>query len=204
MLLEDKHFLFDESMKSADGIRMIRGVFENKEVKNKDIWLDERLDVPNSIYYTALEYWINPIWLLVCLQRERSLLGQVGDNRDFDFAMGFVGQHGPGSKNESWNGLGNQIQLAARSSAWSLGSRPEVAFRRGGPAGKLPSWKRWKEGGVELELLSDKPPYQALTKHTTTSRAQHVQLVFTPTSNWEHLLKINGEIYQKWVEPFYC
>ncbi len=204
MLLTDQHFLFDESMPSAEAIRRIKAVFANPLVKNKDVWQDERLDVANSIYYTALEYWINPIWLLVCLQRERSLLGQVGDDRDFDFAMGFVGQHGPGSKNECWNGLGNQIQLAARSSAWSLGGRPEVAFRRGGPAGKLPTWARWKDGGVVVDLLNDKPPYDVVEKHKTTSRAEHVQLVFTPTANYQHLLEVNGSIYEKWIAPFYC
>ena len=203
MRLADEHFIFPEALPAAEVIRRIQNVFLNPAMQNQAFWLDQKNDWANAIYYICLEYWINPIWLLVCLQRERSLFGQVADERDFDFALGYVGQHGPGSKNETWNGLTAQLTLGARSSAWSLGLRPSESFRRGGPAGKLPSWDRWKPG-VVVSLLSNTAPYPVAARHPSKSPGEHVQLVFTPREDWEALLDKNGAIYQKWIAPFYC
>ncbi len=202
MRLANEHFIFQEDLTPAETIRRIGAVLANPALKNKGIWLDERMDWENFIFWTALEYWINPIWLLVSLQRERSLFGQEGDEKDFDFAQGFVGKHSPGTLNETWNGLPSQLQLAARASSWSLGLRPMESFRRGSLKGNLPSWKRWQDGGIEIELYSD-TTFKAVSKHFAGTRAEYVQLVFTPTANWERLLDTNGAIFEKWIAPFY-
>lgn len=205
MLLTDDHFAFPEDTAPADVIRSIEAVFSNPELKNKGVWLDERMDWANFIYWMADEYWISPIPLLISLQRERSLFGDDGSEKDFDFAQGFVGQHSPGTRNETWNGLPAQLALAARGMAWSFGKRPAESFRRGGIHGKLPQWDRWNWNGPapEIQLYRNVAPYDVVAKHKAQSAAEHVQLIFTPSENWQDVLERNAEIFQKWIAPFW-
>lgn len=200
--LNESHFIFPDNLTPISVIGMIKNVLNSDDVQNKEIWNDPKMDWANYIYWVSLEYWINPIWILVSLQRERSLLGKHGEERDFDFAQGFVGQHGPGTKSESWDGLPSQIQLSARCSSWSLGRRPTESFRRGSHLGILPSWSRWNGSGIEIDLYSDKT-FQPIKKKLICDVAEYVQLVFTPTEQWERLLDINGSIYEKWINPYW-
>lgn len=203
MRLTDNHFLYPDNVEPAALIQCIQNVLDNPAVKNKGVWRDERYDWENALCFESMDAWVNPIWLLVSLQRERSLFGQEGDEKDFDFAQGVVGQHAPGTRKETWNGLPAQLKLSLRTASWAMGQRPEVCFRRGSMAGKVPQHKRWTAGGVEIDLYSD-TTYKPVGKHLCKTMAEYVQLVFTPTENWEKLLDLNGSIYEKWVLPFYC
>lgn len=202
MRLEDKHFIFPDSEQAEKVIARIKAVLSAPAVQNKDVFLDERLDLYNSIYYESLDAWVNPIWPLISLQRERSLLGQKGDEKDFDFANGYVGRHAPGTENTSWNGLGTQIKLGLRTASWTMGKRPSICFRRGSIEGKLPDWERWS-GANKIALLRNKPPYDVVAQHVCGSMAEYVQLRFTPSETWEELLDTNGAIYEKWIKPFW-
>ncbi len=140
------------------------------------------------------EYNVHPIWILTCLQRERSLLRGVDAlPRDFDFACGFVGSDAPGTVNSAWNGLVNQIWRCARHTGWFAGQGPSAAY--GWNSSLWPSQARWYPGTRTLDV-----PIQGDKPHTCASLAEYVQLLYT-----DHLqvLKDNEDICEAYVRKFF-
>jgi hypothetical protein len=136
---------------------------------------DPKWHIHNYIARICLEYGIHPIWILVSLQRERSVLqGAEPTAQDFNLACGFVGSDAPGTLNPAWNGLANQIWRCARHSAWYGALAPKACF--GYEIGIWPKqarrWDDWHEKTPEIEI-DGKP-------HACATRAEYIQLSYTP------------------------
>jgi hypothetical protein len=193
-MLTDKHILYPEELDFATVVERCRKTLLDAKA-NSVVWLDERMDWENFIPLVCLEYGISPGWVFTCLQRERSLLGKDASERDFDFAAGVVGQDGPGTINERWNGLPSQIMRAVRLSAWFAGNGP-MPRRKGLEPSKE---ARWQDGCPNsLELLDDKG--KSLGLYNAKSKAEYVQLQFTPHLD---VLNKNDLIYYKWAPLFW-
>lgn len=200
MILEDQHFKYPEDMKPSEVISRIDQVLK-AATANRDVWNDERMDWENLIHRECWFRGVHPIWPLVSLQRERSLLGRAGGIRDFDFAEGVVGQDKPGSVNETWNGLPTQLLLSIRTAAWLGGIGPRANF--GYRIGLWPSAARWdalqQGGGVgPVQLYNDQ--HESSGFHQAKTMAEYIQLKFTP-----HLevLETNGGIFEARIASFF-
>ncbi len=195
VILEDRHILMPEEVNAADMVEKIRLTLAGAKA-NKAVWADACMDWENFIFRACLEWGVNPGWVLMSFQRERSLLGQVADERDFDFAQGVVGQDGPGTVNKRWNGLPNQIFLSARTVGWLSGRGSNFGYR----SGLQPSAQRWTgtyhRNTVRLYGTDNKPTADL---HICKTVAEFVQLSFTP-----HLevLETNGKIMRDWCPLF--
>ncbi len=203
MALEDKHILYPDHLVPPDVVARIQAVL-NRAKANKAIWLDEKMDWENFIFRTCFEWGINPAWVLVSLQRERSLFGQEGDERDFDFAQGFVGQDAPGTANTRWNGLPTQIFLAARGAGWLSGRGEGFGWRPGLRSAGVRRWQEGKENTVQLlgadhQAAKDPKTGKVLPPHVCGSVAEYIQLMYTP-----HLevLGVNQSILSQWAPEF--
>ena len=187
-------FNYPEEVSPQDMVNRIAWVLKGAEA-NQDVWQDQRMDWANFIQRESWKKGVNPAWVLVSLQRERSLLGQKGEDHDFDFAQGVVGQDSPGSVNERWNGLPTQIMLSVECAAWlgGIGLSSNFGYR----PGLWPTQPRWPYGKVVKLYDSDHKP---IGFHNCLSLEEYVQLSFTP-----HLevIGINANIYERWVKPFF-
>lgn len=199
MQLEDKHFVYPDPsvMSGQDVVDRIQACLK-AATANQDMWSDERLDWHNYIYRICLEYGIHPIWPLISLQRERSLLGTPGKIRDYDYATGFVGQDTPGTADPKKNGLPTQIFHCVRAAAWSanIGPRANFGYRLGiWPTAAT----RWRDDAQNSINLLDKNHNAAGTR-VALNRAEKIQLDFTP-----HLevMDENYEIFKGHIAPFF-
>lgn len=174
-MLQDRHILWNEAWKLADVEGMLRTTIAAFK-GNSAFWTDAREDWENWFALQGLEYGVNPGWLLVCTQRERSLVGKDGEDKDFDFAAGVVGQDGPGTVNTGWNGFVSQITRAARITAWH-GGIDWAPRRRGVEPSSLP---RWRQDGINSVVLRDDKGDILPGIHLCNSRAELAQLRFTP------------------------
>jgi hypothetical protein len=176
MGLELKHLLYPEALNPGEVVSMIQATLDDATA-NRDVWDDPRFDWANFIYRICLEYGINPAWPLISLQREQSLLSKPGTPRAFQFANGVVGQDAPGTANNLWSGLPNQIFLSVRSMAWSLNVGPAAAF--GCRPGLYPTWRRWgqSQSVILYDLQTHKPQEPA---YLCAVPEDYGQLLFTP------------------------
>jgi len=195
-MIPDSLLLYPDTLDPRDIVSRVRACLAKAEY-NKDVWCDPRMDWQNYIQRVCWEYGIHPAMVLVSLQRERSLFGQQADERDFDFALGVVGQDAPGTTNERWNGLPNQILLGARTMAWLAGIGPEANF--GFRPGLYPNAARWVDGGPNEVKLYTAYKWDGRL-HPATTRSEYAQLCFTP-----HLevLETNEQIYNKWFKSIW-
>ncbi len=194
MPLLDKHILYPDDLAPAEVVAKIQAVLRRAKA-NQDLWLDEKMDWENFIFRAAFEWGVNPAWILVSLQRERSLFGQEGDAHDFDFAEGFVGRDEPGTTNERWNGLPTQIFLAARGTGWLTGRGESFGWREGLRSKGV---ARWQPGRAnKVQLFND--DHSNGENHLCTTVAEFVQLSYTP-----HLkvLAVNQTILGQWAPEF--
>lgn len=194
MKLEDRHILYPESLEFQAVVSACQETIQGFKA-NRAVWLDERMDWENFIPLVCLEYGINPGWVFTCLQRERSLLGKEGSDRDFDFAAGVVGQDGPGTVNERWNGFPSQILRAVRLSAWLAGVSAPPRRKGLNPSSEA----RWQDGQANRVDMLD-PKGRPVGAYTAQNRAEYVQLQFTPHME---VLATNGSIFEKWC-PLFC
>ena len=192
-MLADRHVLYPDTLDFAEVVALCQRTIDGFKA-NRSAWLDERMDWENFIPLVCLEYGVNPGWVFTCMQRERSLLGKEATDRDFDFALGVVGQDGPGTVNERWNGLPSQILRAVRLSAYWAGT-----------------WKPRRKGlepSKEAVFVDGCPnPVDMLDKigrpigaYNVKDKAEYIQLQFTPHME---VLATNNAIYQKWAPLFY-
>lgn len=196
MRLLDQHFLWPDGAKCADLAAGVRAALMAAPA-NRELWLDPRMDWDNFIARVSFEWGIHPIMALVALQRERSLLTQVADQRDFDFATGMVGQDLPGTAHPGWNGLPLQIFLAVRTFAWlgGVGARSNFGYR----IGLWPADDRFNPlVDNQVKLYNDQ--HELAKVFVTRSQVEYVQLKYTPH---EEVLDTNGEIYQARIAPFF-
>ena len=192
-MLLDTHILYPDFLQPEDVVGKIKAVLSRAH-SNNEVWTDPKMKWENFIFRASFEWGINPAWLLIGLQRERSLFGQEGDEKDFNFAEGFVGKDGPGTVNERWDGLPTQLFLAARGTAW-LACR---GFNFGWRGGIAPSVPRWRVGSHnQIMLLGD--DHQETGMHECETMAEFVQLSYTP-----HLkvLDVNHSILEQWAPEF--
>ncbi len=192
-MLTDKHILYPEELDFAAVVAKCQEVLNGAKA-NRSVWLDERMDWENFIPLVCLEYGINPGWVFTCLQRERSLFGKEGTDRDFDFAAGVVGQDGPGTVNARWNGLPSQILRSVRLSA-HFADMSALPRRKGlAPSSEA----RWQDGCPNtVDMLDAKG--LPIGAYKAKDRAEYVQLQFTPHME---VLATNASIYEKWATPF--
>lgn len=191
-MLSEVHLLYPDHLPPALVAEKVRACLEGAEA-NRLLLLDPGMDWHNFIHRACFEYGVHPIMPLVAMQRERSLLGQPADARDYDFALGVVGQDAPGTVNERWNGLPTQIFLGVRSMAWLANIGPGANF--GWRPGISPTKRRWsntEENNVRL-YTSDNREGEL---YRCADRAVYTQLCFTP-----HLevLDTNWNIYCRWL-----
>lgn len=195
MRLEDKHLVYDESIPPAEQLRRIKFVMENS-ASGVEL-LMAGMGIPELVHRCCWMFGVSPLWVLVSLQRERSILGRLASSTDLDYACGVTGQDGPGMANPLWKGLGTQVYMSARTIAWLAGIGKPEAF--GYRPGLWPSEKRWEPvdaiHGKPVNLL-DTPP----SIHTARSRAEYAQLAFTPHIK---VLDTNGEILAEQVLPLW-
>ena len=200
-VLDDTHLDFPEHLDKSDIIRRIRETLEQSDEK---FLLDPKLDLENYIHRTCWYYGIHPIWTLVALQREQSLIadnGVLASDHAWSRATGVVGQHLPGTSNSSWDGLPNQILLTARTAAWLAGVGTRWLF--GYRVGLWPSAARWTDADtavckknctlLKLDGTLDKT-------HDCHSRMEYVEYGYTPS---EHVRAANWKIYEKYIKPFW-
>ena len=202
MMLEDGHIYYPEHLPAADVVRRIAKVLAQSD--ERAVWLDDRLDLPNFIQRCAWNYGVHPIWVLVSLQREQSLVadnGKAADARAWSRALGVVGQHTPGQANSLWDGLPNQIMLCCRSTAWlaGIGARELFGYR----AGLWPTAIRWTEEDTvkcakNISLLNLDGSFHKT--YTCKSVAEYVQYGYTPK---ESVLAENAAILDRYIiKPF--
>lgn len=173
MQIEDKHFIYPHELSDDDVIARIVSVF--KRSPNAAVFLDEKYDIPNSIWRWCKEYDLNPAWPLISLQRERSLLGKLATSpSDWDFACGYVGQDAPGTKNKRWNGLVNQLWLCIHQTAWLAGFG--VPDNYGVKENLHPRAPRWIPAHDQPIKLLDVEPRVV----TPCNIAEHVIYTYTP------------------------
>jgi hypothetical protein len=191
--LTEAQLVYPDHLAPEDVVRRIGACLEGAEA-NGDVLLHPGLKWQNFIHRVCFEYGLHPVMPLVALQRERSLLGHEANTRDYDFALGVVGQDAPGTSNERWNGLPNQLFLGIRSMAWLANIGPTSNF--GWRPGIAPSKRRWINGASNfVQLFTD--ACQPGEHHLCADRAEYVQLCYTP-----HLavLGTNGAIYDRWLK----
>lgn len=192
-MLNEAHLLYPDRLDPADVVARVRACLEGAEA-NRVLLLDPGMDWQNFIHRVCFEYGVHPIMPLIAMQRERSLLGQPADAKDYDFALGVVGQDAPGTVNERWNGLPTQIFLGIRAMAWLGNIGPLANF--GWRPGIAPSKPRWSDKGPnEIQLYSETST-EAGVPYRCSDRTRYVQLSFTP-----HLgvLDANWNIYCRWL-----
>ncbi len=153
---------------------------------------DPRGRLHTYISRVCLEWGIHPIWVLVSLQREQSLLGkEPRPDRALDLACGFVGSDAPGTVNPAWNGLHNQIWRCARHSAWYAGVTPRELY--GYESGLWPTAGRWP-GSRSLKIDHGK------LLRECRSMGEFVQFTYTPHS---HVLATNDRCFEDNVAAFF-
>lgn len=147
-VFDQRHLLYDRTIPAADQVARIKACLEASP--NAAKLLDETEDWPNYIHRTCWIHEVGPLWILVSMQREQSLLANVARPGSWDRALGVTGQDAAGMANPLWTGLPTQILMAVRSIAWSMGfAHPE----RFGPPALQPSWPRFRGGRANPVLL---------------------------------------------------
>lgn len=199
--MQDKHFLYPDNLPPAVVVAMIQTVL-NRAPANQDVWQNPGRRIANVIYRWCEEWGVNPAWVLVGLQRERGLYTKPATAHDFDFALGFVGKDGPGTVNELWNGLEQQIILCARGTGWLMGRGNNYGWR----PGLAPTVRRWVPGQPQhIQLLGDDhlpakgPDGILLPSHLCADLAEWVQLSYTPHAQ---VLDLNQSILERWAPEF--
>lgn len=188
-------------MEKADIIRRIRDTLEQSD---EQFLLDPRLDLDNFIHRTCWYVGVHPIWTLISLQREQSLIADNGtkaSDHAWSRATGVVGQHLPGTANSSWDGLPNQILLTARTAAWlgGIGMRWGFGYREG----LWPSASRWNDVNIaECQKVTTLLKLDGSTDktHICNSRMEYVEYGYTPS---EGVREANWKIYEKYIKPFW-
>lgn len=194
-MLQDRHLLWDENWVFETVSAMVQSTLKTFKA-NQAFWLDEKHDWCNAFALAGMEYGVNPGWLLTCAQRERSLAGSPGIGNSFRYALGVVGQDGPGTAFPRYNGFPSQVTRAARITTWHLGT--DWQPRR---AGLVPSHEpRWNPAGKNFITLKDDLGQDIPVPHLCSSRAELAQLRFTP-----HLkvLAVNESIMRDFAPLFF-
>jgi hypothetical protein len=197
-MLEEKHFFWPSEMDSAAVRDKIALVLENSA--NAVVLGDDAFDWANLIHRTCFHFGINPVWVLISLQREQSLLGKRAVDYAYKVATGFTGKDSAGQTNSLWNGLATQIFMCAKNTAWYAGIGPDTNF--GHDSSLWPrSIHRWERGEDEngyAIMLYDKPIPAVKTIYTLP---EYCQLRYTPHIS---VLETNFSIFRDFVErPFY-
>lgn len=178
-MIQDHHFIYPHNLDPDAVCTKIEAVLARS--KNADVLADERWGLANGIARWCREYDFGPAWVLISLQRERSLLGlKATDVHDYLYALGYVGQDGPGTKNPRWNGLIPQTWLCVHQSAWLAG------FGSGDQYGVLqqirPEARRWNPNNPSPIQLYSAPNVKdkviipaSLTEHVVYSYTPHAE-----------------------------
>lgn len=204
MNLTADDFRYPEHLAPALVIDFIKNVFMQSD--ERAILLDPRHDTYNLLHRVSWIHMINPIWLLVSLQREQSLLGYDGraaSDRAWSRALGVVGQHTAGTANETWDGLETQLLMCARTTAWLAGIGSEDYF---GNLKLRPSARRWGtmaqklRGGISVDLL-DLQGKPVGSKFCSTME-EYVQTAYTPRADKDMVIE-NGELAERFVRPYF-
>lgn len=196
-MLTDDHIYYPEGVAPDVVVSKIRAVLAQSD---EALLLDPLLDLDNFIHRVCWTYGVHPIWVLLSLQREQSLIADndsPATERAWSRATGVVGQHTPGQANKLWDGLPNQILLSARSAAWLAGIGPNENF--GYRSGLWPSAERWTKQNADLcqKRVALLHPDGSFHKwFMCQSVAQYVQYGYTPS---EPVLQQNADILNLYI-----
>lgn len=181
MPFQDHHLIYPHTLSHDEVCKRIAAVLARS--KNSDVLADPRFGWDHFIWRVCYEYDLNPAWVLISLQRERSLEGKAAtDVHDWLYALGYVGQDGPGTKNERWNGLAVQIWLCIHQTAWIAGFGLGEAY--GVNANVRPGATRWNPNNPQKIQLYTAPDVKGPVI-TPGSMHQHVVLTYTPHAEAE-------------------
>lgn len=187
MRFTDKHLFYDESLSPEQQLQAIKRVLDRS--KSGVELMIHGYGIAELIHRACWHFGVSPLWILVSIQRERSILGQLADSTDLMYACGVVNQDEAGTANPLWLGLATQIFMGARTAAWLAGIGPQEAF--GYRKGLWPTPGRW---GMTDSLLGKK--IELRTPRTTvraSSASEYMQLSYTPHLD---VLTTNGNILE--------
>ena len=160
----------------------------------------------NLAEFMALECrnWnVNPWWLLICAQREQSLLGKGRDDlaaggspKPLSVAaeqawLGLVGAQDGRMNRPGYYGVYMQVSRAAEQTAWLMGVEPSEKWTEQVRTGKEASRFRI---GRQIEI-QDRATRQ-WEKITPQSMSEFVQYSYTTTKG---VLSVNDSIMRTWV-----
>jgi hypothetical protein len=175
-MIGDQHFIYPHALPHDEVVRRISAVLGRS--KNADVLADPRYGWDRLIWRLCLEYGLNPAWVLLSLQRERGLLQRpAAALHDWQYALGYVGQDGPGQANPRWNGLAVQLWLCVHQTAWIAGFGPAEAY--GMAANLRPGASRWNPAAPTSIQLYGAPGVPA-QPYTPAALHEHVILTYTP------------------------
>ncbi len=187
-MIQDKHFIYPHELSHDEVCARIDAILARSP--NAHARFDEATQtffpglcdplqgLTHGIWRWCYEYDLNPAWVMISLQRERSLLGKKADGiHDFLYAFGYVGQDGPGTRNERWNGLTPQAWLCIHQSAWIAGFGSIDAY--GVKENLHPTAARWNPSHPSPIQLFKAPNVKG-DLYVPCNLAEHVILTYTP------------------------
>jgi hypothetical protein len=189
-MLLDEHIKYDESILATEQLRRIKHILGSSK-SGVELCING-YGIPELIHRTCWHFGVSPLWLLVSLQRERSILGKLADSDDLNIACGVTNQDEPGMANPLWSGLATQIFMCAKSAAWLGGIGSDDAF--GYRDGLWPSAPRWPR----FRMVDLKEPQMS---HVCGTMAEYVQLSYTPHYP---VLEANSKILNEQILPLWC
>lgn len=197
IMLGDRHFRYPEHIRSTDMIAKIEQAL-SKSPALLPLVNDPKHRLGIYIQRLCWEYGLHPVWILITLQREQSLL-TTDTERDwsFDAATGFVGQDRPGTRNPRYMGLHNQIWRCIRHTAWYLGFINPAMF--GYRVGLRPTQPRFVAGEtIDVPLLDS--AHELDGEFMCNTAAEYAQLLYTPKG---HTLEANWKIYETQLKDIF-
>lgn len=195
-MFQDKHLVYPHQLGMDDVLARITAVLGRS--KNAQVLADPRLGLDHLIWRVCLEYDLNPAWPLISLQRERSLLGSPAEDiHAWLYALGYVGQDGPGTVNHRWDGLAVQLWLCVHQTAWIAGFGEDEAY--GLSLNLRPGAARWEGPAKAVPIQLYTAPNVKGEIYTPTCMAEHVVYSYTP-----HLeaLPLAGQLLHQFAPEF--
>lgn len=204
-MISDKFFLWPWGMSLTPALDYLKPILAKspllKQLDDPDIVVGPLSD---QIAIICRQWNINPAWILVCFQREQSLLNGTHTPeqavRALKAATGFVGQDIGRAVLPGYYGVGLQVYRCVEQSAWLLGKEPSDCWREMiRTSGRRTRWRPGVkvESGVEglpEELKLGKKwisNNEAWAEYTPINGSEFLQLSYTP--HWE-VLETNERI----------
>ncbi len=207
-MISDKFFLWPYGMSLVPAIEYLKPLLDKSPLLKQ---LDDPAIVvgplSDQIAIICRQWNINPAWVVVCFQREQSLIDgthtpaqAVGALRK---ATGFVGQDVGTAALPGYYGVSLQVYRCVEQSAWLLGREPSDCWRQQirtqRTVARFRPGLRVRVQNVPADIITGPRDNQNWADYAPITASEFLQLSYTP--HWE-VLDTNEALAKKYGAQF--